>query len=191
MNESGIKEIFKEKGALQEGHFVLNSGLHSEHYVQCARVLQHPELARNLGANLAEKFSQKEIDVVIGPAMGGITLSFVVGLALNCRAIFTEKSENGMKLRRSFALNRGEKVLVVDDVFTTGNSVKEVMKAVKDQGAKTAGVGVMVDRSGGRSEDFEVPVKSLMELNIKTFSPEECPMCRDGKPLDKPGSHAP
>lgn len=188
MNESEIKEIFKEKGALQTGHFILNSGLHSEQYIQCARVLQHPDLARRLGANLAEKFSHREVDVVIGPAVGGITLSFAVGLALDCRAIFTEKSEEGMKLRRSFDIYSDEKILVVDDVFTTGNSIKEVMKTIQAQGGKTIGGGVLVDRSKDKTEEFEVPIKSLIDLNLKTYSPKKCPMCRDGDPGIQPGS---
>lgn len=188
MTEDEIKNIFREKGALQEGHFRLNSGLHSEQYIQCARVLQHPDLARRLGAELARRFSRQEIEVVIGPALGGITLAFAVGLALDCRAVFTEKTEDGMELRRSFALQPGEKALVVDDVFTTGSSVREVIKTLKSQGGEPVGAGVMVDRSGGRSEEFVLPVKSLLNLDLRTYPPAECPMCSEEITCRSPGS---
>ena len=181
-------EIFKKTKAFLEGHFLLSSGLHSSKYVQCAIVLQYPTYAAYLAKNLASKFNSKKIDVVVSPAIGGIVIGQEVGRALGKRSIFAERQEGQLTLRRGFDLKKGEQVLVVEDVLTTGGSVKEIIKIVNKVGAKLAGVGCMIDRTS-KKLNFKVPMNSLMKLEIKTYSSDECPMCKDGKiPLVKPGS---
>jgi len=190
-------KIFKDCNAYHKGHFKLSSGLHSEYYMQCALVLEDPKVAAKLCGELAKKFSAKsksasggrgkKIDVVIGPAIGGITAAYETARALGAKAIFSEREEGNMALRRGFRINRGEKVLVVEDVTTTGGSAKEVVEMAKALGAKVVGVGAIVDRSGGKAK-FGVPFKSLAKLNIKTYQPEKCPLCKEGIPIIKPGS---
>ena len=187
MNREEVVEIFEKTGVLQEGHFKLSSGLHSDKYLQCAQVLQYPVQAQKLADELADRFSDIEIDVVVGPAMGGVTLSYAVGLAMGKKTIFTEREEGDMTLRRGFKLNSGDKVLVVDDVLTTGKSVNEVIEVLDQEGAELAGVATLVDRSGGEIE-FSAPVKSLLAVDVTAYEPEECPMCEAGKKIDKPGS---
>jgi orotate phosphoribosyltransferase len=182
-----VLEIFKESGALLEGHFLLTSGRHSNQYMQCAKVLQYPHHAARLGEALALDFQTNEVDVVIGPAMGGILVAHEVGKALGTKALFTERQNGVMKLRRGFELQPGEKVLVVEDVITTGGSVREVLEVVKSYGAEPVGVGVLVNRSGG-NVDFGVPLSSLLEIHIESFEPENCPLCATGIPAIKPGS---
>ena len=187
MNRESVIKIFKEHNALHKGHFKLSSGLHSEYYLQCALVLADPKIAAKLCKELAGKFKGKKIDVVIGPAIGGITAAYEVARALGARGIFSEREEGKMALRRGFKLERGEKVLVIEDVTTTGGSAQEVVDLAKRLGAKVAGVGAIIDRSGGKAE-FSVPFKSLAQLEIETFKPEDCPLCKAGKPVIKPGS---
>lgn len=179
--------IFQESGALLEGHFLLTSGRHSRQYMQCARVLQYPHHAARLGEALAQAFQDQDIDLVIGPAMGGILVAHEVGKALGTKALFTERENGVMKLRRGFELKPGERVLVVEDVITTGGSVREVLEVVKSYGATPVGVGVLVNRSGGKA-DFEVPLAALLEIEIQSFEPEDCPLCKSGIPAIKPGS---
>ncbi len=186
MNQEEVLEVFKETNVLQEGHFKLSSGLHSDRYLQCAQVLQHPVEAQKLAKALAEKFAE-EIDVVVGPALGGVTLSYAVGLALETRTIFTERKNGEMTLRRGFQLNPGEKVLIVDDVLTTGGSVKEVIDVISEFDIEIAGIATLVDRSGDEVE-FSYPIKSLLEVDVKTYQPEECPLCKKGVEINKPGS---
>ena len=186
MNQEKVLEIFKETNVLQEGHFKLSSGLHSDRYLQCAQVLQHPVEAQKLAKALAEKF-EEEIDVVVGPALGGVTLSYAVGLALETRTIFTERKDGEMTLRRGFKLNPGEKVLIVDDVLTTGGSVQEVIDVISEFDIEIAGIATLVDRSGDEVE-FPYPIKSLLEVDVKTYQPEECPLCKKGVEINKPGS---
>lgn len=184
-----VLNIFKESKALLEGHFRLTSGRHSRQYMQCAKVLQYPHHAARLGEALAEPFRGQGIDLVIGPAMGGILVAHEVGKALGTKAIFTERENGEMKLRRGFELQPGQKVLVVEDVITTGGSVREVIEVVKAYGAEPVGVGVLVNRSGGKA-DFGVPLASLLEIEIESFEPESCPLCAEGIPAVKPGSRA-
>jgi len=188
MNEKEILQIFKESGALLEGHFELSSGLHSSQYLQCALVLQHPKFSARLGAALAEKFKDKHIDVVIGPALGGIVVVYEVAKALGVRGIFTERKEGQMQLRRGFAINPGEKVLVVEDVVTTGGSTAEVIRIVEGFKGEIAGIGVIVNRSGGELELEGHKVTSLLSADIPTYQPQECPLCKQGSPAVKPGS---
>ena len=180
-------KIFGRCDAFHKGHFKLSSGLHSEYYLQCAVVLADPKIAAKLCRELADKFKRKKIDVIIGPAIGGITAAYEVARSLGTRGIFSEREEGKMTLRRGFKLERGEKVLVIEDVTTTGGSAQEVVELAKSLGAKIVGVGAIIDRSGGKAK-FSVPFRSLAKLNIKTFQPQDCPLCKAGKPIAKPGS---
>ena len=180
-------KIFGRCDAFHKGHFKLSSGLHSEYYLQCALVLADPKIAAKLCRELADKFKRKKIDVIIGPAIGGITAAYEVARSLGTRGIFSEREEGKMTLRRGFKLERGEKVLVIEDVTTTGGSAQEVVELAKSLGAKIVGVGAIIDRSGGKAK-FSVPFRSLAKLNIKTFQPQDCPLCKAGKPIAKPGS---
>ncbi len=187
MNRESVIKIFKEHGAFHKGHFKLSSGLHSEYYLQCALVLAYPKVAAKLCKELAAKFIGKKIDIVIGPAVGGITAAYEVARALGARGIFSEREDGKMILRRGFKLEPGEKVLVIEDVTTTGGSAQEVVDLANSLGAKVVGVGAVIDRSGGKAK-FSVPFKSLAQLKIETFQPEDCPLCKAGKPIIKPGS---
>lgn len=187
MNEQEIMKIFQDCGALMEGHFLLTSGLHSNRYIQCAKVLQYPDIASTLGAELAAFFRDLRVNVVVGPALGGILVAQEVARALKTRALFTEREQGVMTLRRGFAVERGERVLVVEDVVTTGGSTREVIKVMEDCGAAVVGVGALVDRHTG-TLDFEMPFHALLCLEIATYLPESCPLCREGFPLFKPGS---
>src|SRR3989338_5509283 len=177
-------KIFRECSAFHKGHFKLSSGLHSEYYLQCALVLADPKVAAKLCGELAKKFRGKKIDVVIGPAIGGITAAYEVARALGARGIFSEREEGRMALRRGFRLNRGDRVLVVEDVTTTGGSAKEVVEMAKALGAKVIGVGAIMDGSDGKAK-FGVPFKSLAKLNIKAYQAEKCPLCKKDIPIIK------
>lgn len=184
-----VMKKFEQAGAIQKGHFKLTSGVHSDTYIQCAQVMQHPEFMHNLCSELGKKFRGDDIDVIVGPAIGGIIMAHVMARVLGpwVRAIFTERENGKMTLRRSFKINQGEKVLVVEDVTTTGSSVREVMDIVKSRQGKVVGVGVLIDRSGGKV-DFGIKTEKLLTVDIKTYLPEECPLCKKGIPVAKPGS---
>jgi len=179
MEEKEIYSLFKEKGALLEGHFLLSSGLHSPVYLQCARLLQYPDLARKLCKELAEQFNRDDIDVVISPAIGGIIVGYEVARVLKARAIFAERVEGKMALRRGFEIKRGENILAVEDVMTTGGSLNEIIQLAKERGACVVGAGMIVDRSGGRV-NLEVKKASLLTLNIENYPKESCPLCKKG-----------
>jgi orotate phosphoribosyltransferase len=187
LSQEEVLRIFRETRALLSGHFLLSSGLHSPAYFQCALVFQHPREAQKLGQELASRFRDGSVDVVISPAVGGIVVGQEVGRALGVRAIFAERESGQMVLRRGFRIQRGERVLVIEDVMTTGGSTGDVMDVVEAQGGRVVGVGVVVDRSGGKVS-WEVPVQSLAQLDAVNYHPEECPLCRDKVPLVKPGS---
>ncbi|MBT9171717.1 MAG: Orotate phosphoribosyltransferase [Syntrophomonadaceae bacterium] len=183
-----ILEIFRATEVLQEGHFLLTSGRHSARYLQCARVFQYPEQAEKLCAELAARFSGQRIDVCLGPALGGVILAYETAKHLGCRAMFTEREQDGkMALRRGFRINPGERVLVLEDVVTTGGSVREVLELAGSLGGALTGVGAVVDRSGG-SVNFGVPFVPLLRLEVETFSAADCPLCREGSAPVKPGS---
>lgn len=184
-----VMKKFEQAGAIQKGHFKLTSGVHSDTYIQCAQVMQHPEFMHNLCSELGRKFRGDDVDVIVGPAIGGIIMAHVMARVLGpwVRAIFTERENGKMTLRRSFKINQGEKVLVVEDVTTTGSSVREVMDIVKSRQGKVVGVGVLIDRSGGKV-DFGIKTEKLLTVDIKTYLPEECPLCKKGIPVAKPGS---
>ncbi len=184
--------LFREREALLEGHFLLSSGLHSQRYLQCARVLMDPSVATRLGALLAEMLRpilSGAPGAVVAPALGGVLVAHEVARALGCRGLFTERQDGGMTLRRGFALAPGEPVVVVEDVITTGGSTREVIDAVVARGAWAVAVGSLVDRSGGRA-DLGVPRRSLLTLEVPTWEAALCPLCAQGGTPEKPGSRA-
>ena len=191
MTGNEVLRLFEESGALLEGHFLLSSGLHSSRYLQCALILQHPQLAQRLCSELGDKVRADkrigDIDIVIAPAIGGIIVAHEVARALAVRALFTEREEGAMKLRRGFHIEQGARALVVEDVVTTGGSTREVMQVVGSSGAVVAGAASLIDRSGG-TVDLGVPRHALAVLEAPTYRPEDCPYCRDGTPPVKPGS---
>jgi len=186
-NEKEVLSLLRETGALLKGHFKLSSGLHSSEYVQCALVLSFPDYAEKLAEFLAKPFKEEKIDIVIGPAMGGIVLSQEVGRALGARAIFAEREEGILSLRRGFKIQEGERVLVVEDVVTTGGSVREVIRMAKEEGGAVKGVASLIDRSSGKV-DFGVRWESLVSLDLKVYPPGRCLLCKEKIPLKKLGS---
>lgn len=188
MTDSEILKLFKQENAFLTGHFLLSSGLHSPNYMQCALVFQKPWVAQKLCVALARKLKGRKIDVVIGPALGGMLVSYEMSRALKVRSIFAERVDGSFALRRGFWLKKNERVLVVEDVITTGKSIYEVMDLVESYGAKIEAVASIVDRSDGAAV-FTQDFHPLMKMNIRTYRPEDCPMCREKKiPLVKPGS---
>lgn len=189
-----LLDVFKERGALLEGHFLLSSGLHSPRYLQCARVLMDPLLATRLGAALAESLRPLLGGVapraVVAPALGGVFVAHEVARALGCRALFTERQDGAMTLRRGFTLEAGEPVVVVEDVVTTGGSTREVMEVARAHSARVLAVGSLVDRSGGAVE-LGVPRCSLLALDVPAWTPAACPLCAQGSAPVKPGSRPP
>lgn len=186
-NEQYLLNIFQQTGALLEGHFQLTSGLHSSRYLQCALVLQYPEHAEFVGRALAESFKEDRVDAVVAPAIGGIVVAHETARAIGARVLFTEREAGVMTLRRGFRLSRGERVLVVEDVITTGGSTRETIQAVIDADGVVIGAGSMVDRSGG-GVDLGVRYQSVLTLDVAAYDPAECPLCADGIPAIKPGS---
>jgi orotate phosphoribosyltransferase len=187
MADSNILEIFKKTNSLLSGHFLLTSGRHSNQYFQCAMVLQYPEYIEILAAIIVEKFKGMEIDSVISPAIGGICVGQEVARQLKKRFIFAEREDSKLTLRRGFSIAEGEKLLVCEDVVTTGGSVFEVMDIVKENKGIVVGVGTIVDRSNGKVS-FGVPQVSTLQLDVVSYLPDECPMCKEGTPVVKPGS---
>lgn len=184
------EEIIRDlKGtkALREGHFSLSSGLHSNSYIQCALLLQYPVLAEKFCFELGKKVLRYEPEIVIGPALGGVIVAYEMARALNLPGIFAERSDGEMELRRDFSIRNGQKVLVVEDVVTTGGSVKEVIEVVKEKGGVPVAVAALVDRSGGRV-DFKLPFESLISFNFQVYDPDNCPLCKEEKNLVRPGS---
>jgi orotate phosphoribosyltransferase len=185
--------LFEETGAYLHGHFRLTSGMHSGEYLQCAKVLAHPQYAERLGRALSEKIKSligsARVDVVVSPAMGGIIIGHEVARALGVRALFTERdaATNTMTLRRGFEIAAGENVVVIEDVITTGGSTKEVVNAIAASGARVLAAGSIIDRSGGRA-DVGVPRVALETVEAVAYPPEDCPLCRQGLPVVKPGS---
>lgn len=189
MTQSEVLTIFRQSGALLDGHFRLSSGLHSPGYLQCALVLQHPREAEMLGAALGAIVRSLGATTVLSPALGGIVIGQEVGRALGVRAIFAERQDGTLTLRRGFALDPGEKVLVVEDVVTTGGSTRETMDVARAAGAVVVGACAIVDRSGGK-QGLAVPFHALLPMDVKAYKEEECPLCKHGLPIVKPGSRA-
>lgn len=187
LTDQEILDIFYKTEALLKGHFLLTSGRHSNVYFQCAKVLQYPEYTEAVCTRIAEAFKDKEIDLVVAPAIGGIVVAQEVARQLNKRFIFAEREDKKLQLRRGFSIKEGEKVLVCEDVITTGGSVFEVIDIVKENNAEVAGVGFIVDRSNGKV-DFGYPQVSTIKVEAVSFAPEECELCKQGIPAIKPGS---
>ncbi|MFQ5676963.1 MAG: orotate phosphoribosyltransferase [bacterium] len=187
MTKEQILKTFEETAALLTGHFILTSGLHSDRYFQGAKVLQHPHIAGKLCAQIGNHFKEQGVGAVIAPAVGGIIVTHEVAKTLGVRAIFAEREQGRMILRRGFEISPNDNILVVEDVITTGGSVREVIDLVKSLDGNVVGVGCLVDRSGGQA-DFGTPLFSLIQLTIQTFPPQDCPLCRQGLPAIKPGS---
>jgi len=178
-------EILRETGAVLEGHFLLTSGRHSDRFIQCAQVLQYPDKAEELCRRLAEQFRDFGVETVIGPAVGGIVVSYEVARHLKARAIYADKKEGKLTLGRGFRFREGERTLVVEDVTTTGGSVKKVIDIVEEYGGKPVGVGVLVDRTAGKIE-YPVPAKSVVQLEVESYPKEECLLCKRGVALMDP-----
>ena len=187
LSNEEILEVFKKYQALKEGHFLLTSGRHSNRYLQCALVLQYPAVAEKLCRQLIKQIAIEDIDIVIGPAIGGITLAYEIGRQLGTAALFAEREDKVMNLRRGFSIPQGAKVLVVEDVITTGGSVKETIEVVKAHGGEVVGVASLVDRSGGKV-DLGYPLYSLLSMEVVSYEADACPLCQEGLPIVKPGS---
>ena len=188
MDRDRLLKIFRQTNALLRGHFELSSGLHSGHYFQCALFLQHPGYAASVCKELALRFRKLRPQVIVGLAVGGVIVAFEVARHVKARSIFTEREKDVMKFRRGFELQRGERVIIVEDVVTTGDSIREVIALCRKAGARVLGVGTIVDRSGGRAKFGRVPYDSLISLRMESFKPQQCPLCKEGWPLVKPGS---
>ncbi len=187
MTQAELQRMLEETGATRRGHFQLSSGLHSPLYVQCMMVLQYPALAARLAEQAASLVAGLQAQTVASPALGGITWGYELARALGARAIFVERNSGGRFALRRFALVPGERVLVAEDVLTTGGSTRETIDVMRAAGGQVVGVAAIVDRSGGKM-DFGVPLHALLAQAIETYAADECPLCRAGQPIEKPGS---
>src|SRR5213596_2669856 len=187
MTRDAVLDLFRRSGALLDGHFRLTSGLHSTGYLQCALVLQHPPHAEALGRAIADKTRDLRPTVVLSPALGGLVIGHEVGRALGVRAIFAERQDGALTLRRGFTLSERDRVLVIEDVLTTGGSTRETMQVARAAGAQVIGAAAIVDRSAGAIR-FDVPFHALLDIDLPTYEPEQCPLCAQGLPVVKPGS---
>jgi orotate phosphoribosyltransferase len=187
MTEDIVLGLFRESGALLEGHFLLSSGLHSGGYLQCALVLQHPQHAETLGRMLADQLKLLNVTAILSPAIGGLIIGPEVARALGVRAIFAERQDKVLSLRRGFSLGPDDRVIVIEDVVTTGGSTKETVAVSESAGAEVIGAGTIIDRSGGTAV-LGVPFHALVTLSLPTYKPDVCPLCADGLPVVKPGS---
>ena len=188
MERKEIFRIFEDTGALQTGHFILTSGLHSPQYFQCALLLQHPKFLEKFCSDIIEYYYEEEdINAVIAPAIGGITVGQELARQLDVRFIYTEREQKKMVLRRGFRIEPHEKILIAEDVITTGGSVKEVIEIVESIRAYPIGIGAIVDRSDGAVE-FDMPLFSTIQVKAVTYEPKRCPLCTQNIPLIKPGS---
>ena len=187
MTRLELLDLFRRCGALLEGHFRLSSGLHSSGYLQSALLLQHPQHAEALGRAIGDRARDLRPDVVLSPALGGVVIGQEVGRALGVRAIFAERQDGALMLRRGFTLGGSDRVLIVEDVLTTGGSTRETMQVAQAAGAQVVGAASIVDRSGG-SARLDVPFHALLDIALPTYEPDQCPLCAQGLPIVKPGS---
>jgi orotate phosphoribosyltransferase len=187
MTREELLDLFHRSSALLDGHFRLTSGLHSPGYLQCALVLQHPDYAERIGRAIADRTRELGPTVVLSPALGGVVVGQEVGRALGVRAIFAERQDGALTLRRGFTLADNDHVLVVEDVLTTGGSTRETMQVARDAGAHVVGAASIVDRGGGTAR-VDVPFVTLLEMSLPTYEPDACPLCAQGLPVVKPGS---
>lgn len=187
MTNQEILEIFEQSEGVLKGHFRLTSGRHSGQYMQCAKLFVNPEHSEKLCGALAKKLEGMDIDMVCSPAVGGIIMGYVMAKHLGVNNIFTERVNGKMELRRGFSFEKGTKILVVEDVVTTGGSVKEVIALLREMGAEVVGVASIVDRSNGKV-DFGTEYRALLSIDVTSYTEEECPLCKQGIPIEKPGS---
>ncbi len=188
MDRNRVEDIFNETQVLLTGHFVLTSGKHAGKYMQCAKILQYPKYAQELTSDLAKNFGGQKIDVVIGPATGGIIIAYELARQLDALNMFAERENGKMTLRRGFGIKPGQRVVIAEDVITTGGSVMEVVELVKAMGGEIAGVCVFVDRSKG--VDFSAPLYSVYKADIESYEADDCLLCKQGLPIEKPGSRS-
>ena len=188
MIRDDLLDLFRRSGGLLEGHFRLTSGLHSSGYLQCALVLQHPQHTEALGRAIADLTRELRPSVVLSPALGGVVIGHEVARALGARALFAERQDGALTLRRGFVIGETDRVLVVEDVLTTGGSTRETMQVAKAAGGQVVGAAAIVDRGGKSRPAFEVPFAALLEVDLPTYEPGVCPLCGQGLPVIKPGS---
>mgnify|MGYP000879914922 FL=1 len=184
-NMIDVVEILKECDALLEGHFLLSSGKHSNRYCQCAKLLQYPDKAEKVISIVKDKVKSLNLDIIVGPAMGGITAAYELGRQLGIKAIFTERENNEMTLRRGFEIKPGDRILIMEDVVTTGKSSMETARVLENAGGIVVGIGCIVDR---KVSEIQLPLYSSVELFFETYDEDNCPMCKDGSKPVKPGS---
>lgn len=189
MTENQVLDLFRQAGALLEGHFKLSSGLHSDRYLQSALVLQYPEFAEQMGRALAARLQHLQPTVVLSPALGGVVIGQEVGRALHLRSIFAERQDGKLTLRRGFTLSPSDRVVVVEDVITTGLSTRETIDAAEAAGAQVLGAAAIIDR-GADAARLNVPLQALVRLEVPAYTAEACPLCAAGQPVVKPGSRA-
>ena len=191
MTNEEVLKAYEETHALLKGHFRLSSGRHSDRYLQSALVLQYPWVAEKLCQALAEKVASLKPQAVVSPALGGVVVGQELASVLKVRAIFTERNKetDAMELRRGFTVEKGERFFAVEDIITTGKSVRESYEVVRSLGGNVVGVGCLIDRSGGKNE-FDVPLISLAALKVESWEEKDCPLCKKGEPVIKPGSRA-
>jgi len=182
-----LPALLAETGALLSGHFRLSSGLHSPNYVQCAKLLEHPRNARAIGRDLGDKLRALNAEKIVAPALGGVVIGYTVAEALDLPSIFTERKDGAMTLRRGFQIRDGERIVIVEDVVTTGKSTKETADVVKQHGGDVIGFASIMNRSG-KANPFDAPYEFLMALALETYDEANCPHCKSGQPLDAPGS---
>lgn len=187
MTNNEILNVFKETDAILKGHFLLTSGRHSDTYMQCAKLFVHPKQAKLICEQLCKKLEGTQIDIVASPAVGGIIMGYQMAQILNKPNVFFERQENAMTLRRGFTIEKGSRVLVVEDVVTTGGSVKEVVEQVENAGATVVAVASIVDRSNGKV-DFQKKYVNLLSMDVVSYEKDDCPLCKQGLPAIKPGS---
>ena len=187
MTSDEVLDLFRKSGALLEGHFQYTSGRHGERFLQAARILQYPDTVAQLCGAVADQFRDANVDLVCGPATGGIILSYETGRQLGCRAVFSEKNDDGtMAVKRGFRVDEGTRVLIVEDIVTTGGSVQKTVDHLVSRGAHIAGIGVLVDRSGGDSPFGDIPYHPLARITLTSHDADTCPMCDRGEPLIEP-----
>lgn len=189
MTSNEVLDLFRESGALLEGHFKLSSGLHSDRYLQSALVLQHPDFAERLGRALGARLAPLGPTVVLSPALGGLVIGQEVGRALHVRAIFAERQDGKLVIRRGFTLAPSDRVVVIEDVITTGLSTRETCEAAAALGAQVVGAGAIIDRGADPSR-LDIPLQALVRMNVAAYQPDACPMCAKGLAVVKPGSRA-
>lgn len=187
MQKEEIIKLLKKTSVIQKGHFELSSGKHADTYLQCAKILQYPNYTKKLAKEIVSFWKDEDIDLVVAPAIGGIIIAYAVGDVMNKRNIFSERKNGEMKFRRSLNVRKDERVLIVEDVVTTGGSVREVIDLVEKSKGNIIGISSLVDRSNG-NVDFKYPYKALLELNIDSYEAENCKLCKEGIAINKPGS---